>query len=46
VLAGGLPEREVARMALSRIDLAAGAGEQLVRRVSGQLAVRRKLAMS
>src|SRR5450631_2064105 len=42
VLPGGLPEREVARMSLSRIDLAARAGDQLVRRVSGQLAVRGK----
>src|SRR6266849_6568835 len=40
VLTGSFPEREVTWMPLARIDLAAGAGEQLVGAVSRELAVR------
>src|SRR6267143_4418213 len=42
VLTSGLPEREIAGLALSRVDLASRAGEQLVGGVSGQLAVGRE----
>src|ERR1700680_4873009 len=40
VMAGRLPEREVTGMALARIDLAPGAGQQLVCGVARELAVR------
>src|SRR5205807_5313208 len=42
VLAGSLPQREVAGMSLARIDLAAGAGEEAVGAVAGQPPVGRK----